>query len=158
MPYRGPPFIAKLPIPSAVSTSEAMMNGHFLPRKSKFVFLNNSMNSIFPASDRVRHRYSRAGSHTRGETLNHHTAIRNGSSRCAETKPADATAQLLSVVSWRLPEVSQSKMNFDTNTAVHTLATRPITRLTAKPFTGPVPNRNRKRQDTTVVTCVSIMV
>ena len=32
-----------------------MMNGHFLPRKSKFVFLNNSMNSIFPASDVFRH-------------------------------------------------------------------------------------------------------
>ena len=29
--------------PATVSTSEATMNGHFLPRKSKFVFLNNSI-------------------------------------------------------------------------------------------------------------------
>ncbi len=35
---------------------------------------------------------------------------------------------------------------------------RPMTRVTAKPFTGPVPNMNKKAQDTTVVTCVSMMV
>ena len=32
-------FRKRLPIPATVRTSEAMMNGHFLPRKSKFVFL-----------------------------------------------------------------------------------------------------------------------
>src|SRR3989442_7121121 len=43
IPYKGPPFRARLTKPATVSTSDAMMNGHFLPRKSKFVFLNNSI-------------------------------------------------------------------------------------------------------------------
>jgi hypothetical protein len=38
--------MAKLTIPAAVRISEAMMKGHFLPRKSKFVFLKSSMNPI----------------------------------------------------------------------------------------------------------------
>ena len=49
-------------------------------------------------------------------------------------------------------------MALETKTAVKTLAIRPITRVTANPFTGPVPNKNRNAQDTTVVTCVSMMV
>ncbi len=43
IPYLSPPCIAMLMNPAAVNTSEAMINGHFLPRKSKFVFLNNSI-------------------------------------------------------------------------------------------------------------------
>ena len=43
MPYFGPPFTPKLTKPAAVNTSEAMMKGHLYPRKSKFVFLNNSI-------------------------------------------------------------------------------------------------------------------
>ena len=57
-----------------------------------------------------------------------------------------------------MPANPRSKMNFDTKTAVNTLAIRPITSVTAKPFTGPVPNRNRKAHDTTVVTWVSMIV
>ena len=35
--------------PAAVSTSEAIIKGHFLPRKSKFVFLNISIKAASPA-------------------------------------------------------------------------------------------------------------
>src|SRR4029078_7002255 len=65
--------------------------------------------------------------------------------------------QILSVTT-RLPPSSQSKMVLETKTAVKRLAINPITNVTANPLTGPVPNRNRKAQETTVVTCVSIMV
>jgi hypothetical protein len=34
IPYLRPPFAAILPSPAAVNINEAMMNGHFLPRKS----------------------------------------------------------------------------------------------------------------------------
>src|SRR3954462_9191690 len=43
IPNLTPPCIRILANPATVSTSEAIMNGHFLPRKSKFVFLNNSI-------------------------------------------------------------------------------------------------------------------
>src|SRR5512133_3570391 len=43
IPYLSPPCIAILAKPATVNTSEAIMKGHFLPRKSKFVFLNNSI-------------------------------------------------------------------------------------------------------------------
>ena len=36
--------------PAAVTTSDAVMNGHFHFRKSKFVFLNNSIEPVLPAS------------------------------------------------------------------------------------------------------------
>src|SRR6266478_7966037 len=49
-------------------------------------------------------------------------------------------------------------MVLETKTAVKTLAINPITRVTAKPFTGPVPNKKRNAHETTVVTCVSMMV
>jgi hypothetical protein len=65
---------------------------------------------------------------------------------------------MLNVVSCRFPDNSHSKINFETNTAVNTLATRPITSVTAKPFTGPVPKMNSTAQETTVVTWVSMMV
>src|ERR1700683_304345 len=48
MPYRGPPFIARLPRPNTVRINEAIMNGHFFPRKSKLVFLNNSIDHCPP--------------------------------------------------------------------------------------------------------------
>ena len=66
--------------------------------------------------------------------------------------------QMLSAVTCRLRESSQSKITFDTKTAVNTFANRPITSVTAKPLTGPVPNMNRKRHDTIVVTWVSTIV
>ncbi len=53
---------------------------------------------------------------------------------------------------------SQSKIVLDTNTAVNTFAIRPITSVTANPFTGPVPNKNKNAHETTVVTCVSTIV
>ena len=34
IPYVGPPCIARLISPAAVKIKEAIMNGHFLPRKS----------------------------------------------------------------------------------------------------------------------------
>src|SRR5438874_13586309 len=43
MPYLSPPLAIMLPNPATVNTSEAIIKGHFLPRKSKFVFLNNSI-------------------------------------------------------------------------------------------------------------------
>src|SRR5438309_5989692 len=49
-------------------------------------------------------------------------------------------------------------MVFDTNTAVNTLAIKPIVNVTANPRTGPSPNKNRKAHETTVVTWVSTMV
>src|SRR5260370_1238140 len=42
--------------------------------------------------------------------------------------------------------------------AVNTLAIKPMVKVIAKPRIGPVPNKNRKNAETTVVTCVSIMV
>ena len=42
--------------------------------------------------------------------------------------------------------------------AVKTLAIRPIVKVMAKPRIGPVPNRNKKNAETTVVTCVSMIV
>jgi hypothetical protein len=41
---------------------------------------------------------------------------------------------------------------------VKRFASKPIVSVTAKPFTGPVPNRNRMAADTIVVTWVSIIV
>src|SRR4030095_15907011 len=46
----------------------------------------------------------------------------------------------------------------DTNTAVNMLDTRPITSVTAKPFTGPVPNRNRNVAEINAARCVSTSV
>ena len=40
------PFTAILIHPAAVNTSDKPMNGHFLPRKSKLVFLNNSIEPV----------------------------------------------------------------------------------------------------------------
>ena len=47
---------------------------------------------------------------------------------------------------------SQSKSRRETKTDVNTFATRPITRVIAKPWMEVVPNRNRQLQATTVVT------
>src|SRR6185437_6885604 len=66
--------------------------------------------------------------------------------------------QILRCSSCFVPDSSQSKITRETHTAVKTLAKRPITSVVAKPFTGPVPKINRKRQETIVVTCVSTMV
>ena len=65
---------------------------------------------------------------------------------------------MLSVTACFCPPSSHWKMVFETNTAVNTLATKPITSVTAKPLTGPVPNRNRKAHETMVVTWVSMIV
>src|SRR5580765_334070 len=40
------PFIPILINPAAVNTSDKPMKGHFLPRKSKLVFLNNSIEPV----------------------------------------------------------------------------------------------------------------
>ncbi len=58
----------------------------------------------------------------------------------------------------RAPESSYSKIVRETNTAVKTLAAKPIIKVIAKPFTGPSPNKNRKAHDTMVVTWVSTIV
>jgi hypothetical protein len=44
------------------------------------------------------------------------------------------------------------KIVLETKTAVNRLASRPTTKVTAKPRIGPVPNTNRKMADTIVVT------
>jgi hypothetical protein len=46
MPYLRPPFMAILASPATVKMSDAPINGHFLPRKSNFVFLNNSIEPV----------------------------------------------------------------------------------------------------------------
>ena len=66
--------------------------------------------------------------------------------------------QMLNVTTRFCIPSSQSKMVRETKTAVKRFANRPITRVTANPFTGPVPNRNRNAQLTIVVTCVSTIV
>src|ERR1039458_7580022 len=43
MPYFRPPLTIMLVMPATERISEAMMKGHFFPRKSKSVFLNNSI-------------------------------------------------------------------------------------------------------------------
>ena len=53
---------------------------------------------------------------------------------------------------------SQSKIMRETNTAVKRLASKPKVKVTAKPLTGPVPNKNRMAADTIVVTWVSTIV
>src|SRR4029079_10143986 len=45
IPYRIP-FTPILINPATVNKSETPMNGHFLPRKSKLVFLNNSIEPV----------------------------------------------------------------------------------------------------------------
>ena len=65
---------------------------------------------------------------------------------------------MLKVESRGLRQICTSKIARDTNTAVNRLAMRPMTSVTAKPRTGPVPNTNRNALATTVVTCVSMMV
>jgi hypothetical protein len=45
---------------------------------------------------------------------------------------------------------SQSNMNFETKHAVKRLAAKPQNNTTAKPLTGPVPNRNRNKMETIV--------
>jgi len=66
--------------------------------------------------------------------------------------------QMLNVVNCFLPDNSQSKMNLETKTAVKMLATRPMTSVRAKPLTAVEPKANKKAQETTVVTWVSIIV
>ena len=62
-------------------------------------------------------------------------------------------------VSGRLEPVKlQSNITRETKIAVNRFAIKPITKVTAKPFTCVVPNRNKNAQDTTVVKCVSMMV
>ncbi len=62
-----------------------------------------------------------------------------------------APAQMLSAVTGVGRDNSQSKITFETNTAVNTFAIKPITSVTANPFTGPDPNKNRIAQETIVV-------
>src|SRR5579872_1006939 len=47
---------------------------------------------------------------------------------------------------------SQSKATLETNTDVNRFVVRPMTRVVANPFTAGVPKKNRKTQETTVVT------
>ena len=42
--------------------------------------------------------------------------------------------------------------------ALNKLAAKPMLKVTAKPFTGPVPNKNRKKAAMTVVVLVSMIV
>ena len=123
------------------------MNGHFLPRKSKFVFLNNSI-------DRVTGRTSRLDFIDTGErSKSSLRSIRNGFPTLPQNLAQFKAPQILNASTCAaVPDSSQSKIVFDTKTAVKTLAIRPITSVTAKPFTGPVPNINRNAQETTVVT------
>ena len=53
---------------------------------------------------------------------------------------------------------TKSKMTRETKTAVNKFASRPKVRVTANPFTGPVPKINRMNAETMVVTCVSTIV
>src|SRR5207249_6315534 len=46
----------------------------------------------------------------------------------------------------------------DTKTAVNIFEIRPITKVTAKPFTGPVPNRKRNVAEIRAARCVSTRV
>ena len=46
----------------------------------------------------------------------------------------------------------------DTKTAVNMFEIRPMTSVTAKPFTGPVPNRNKKVAEISAARCVSTKV
>src|SRR5579864_6987556 len=52
----------------------------------------------------------------------------------------------------------QSKATRETKTDVKRLVINPITSVAANPFTAGVPKKNRKPQETTVVTCVSTRV
>ena len=65
---------------------------------------------------------------------------------------------MLRSVSLGLRHIWISKMARETNTAVNRFAIKPITRVTAKPRTGPVPKMKRNALATTVVTCVSMIV
>ena len=47
---------------------------------------------------------------------------------------------------------TQSKITRETNTAVNKFASNPKVSVTANPFTGPVPNKNRIAAETIVVT------
>ncbi len=58
---------------------------------------------------------------------------------------------------WRRP-YSSSKIVCDTKTAVNMEINRPMISVTAKPFTGPVPNCSRNRAEMIVVAWVSTMV
>jgi len=51
-----------------------------------------------------------------------------------------------------------SKIMRDTKNAVNTDAPRPMSRVTAKPLMGPVPNWKRKSAEMIVVRCVSMIV
>ena len=51
---------------------------------------------------------------------------------------------MLRVVTFLFPLISQSKMTLETKTAVNTLASKPMIRVTAKPFTLVVPKMKRK--------------
>jgi hypothetical protein len=45
--------MAMLAMPATESTREAVMKGHLLPRKSKLVFLNISMQSAVPVPEEL---------------------------------------------------------------------------------------------------------
>src|SRR5437667_2128718 len=67
--------------------------------------------------------------------------------------------QILSAVSARCFRFStHSNKVRETKTAVNILETRPMTNVTAKPFTGPVPNRNRQTAEISAAKWVSTRV
>ena len=51
---------------------------------------------------------------------------------------------MLKVFTCFLPASTRSKISRETNTEVNRFAMRPIARVTAKPRTGPLPNKNKK--------------
>src|SRR5215831_17858689 len=128
--------------PAMLSTIEAPMNGHLYRRKGKFVFLNNSIDyaKLVP---------------TRALDTSHLEFVPG---RRLLHAALSGYPYMLNSCILRRPLSSHSNIVRETNTAVKTLAAKPIVRVTANPRTGPSPNRNRNAQETIVVTCVSTIV
>src|SRR5437762_11067419 len=102
--------------PAAVNTSDRPMKGHFLPRKSKLVFLNNSIEPVTAGLE--------CQTPARRQKFPPATFpnIQNSQNDLGYHKPKSQTIQILSVTARFCPPNSQSNMVRETNTAVNTLA------------------------------------
>src|SRR5580698_3349148 len=123
--------------PATLKISEKVRKYHFFPRKSMFVFLKNSTLLTIPSRSVVGR--SSLGLHRSLQILE-------------RLATSDQLPQMLNASPRCLRLKTQSKIMRDTKTAVKRLASKPKTSVVAKPFTGPVPKRNRIAADTMVVT------
>src|ERR1043166_707381 len=122
-------------IPAKLSKNDKPMKYHFLPIQSIFGLRKNSMNLLYPSGEfpthprPLRSNYIDTGWHEKFPD------------RAGQVK----INQILSLACRGARARTQSNITRDTKTPVNRFAPKPMVSVTANPFTGPVPNRKRKK-------------